>query len=414
MRKKILPILLILAMFASLGAPIAAQNLDSSNFRLIDPALTSPLVGDVDSTNYSQLLDADIGAFTTTSTTFRARGGIQTFMEPNVARVTCFETNTNAGGTSCTGLPGSDGMYAVCSSLGCYDRAKLEIDAQGNPADTRYAIQISTSSDFSSNVFYVDGTTRFIKASLAISDFIPKCEWEGTISSGVCGGANTTWQRYNILGLQHSTTYYVRLSAQKGTATDANFTQTDWGPSVNATTTDPEIAVNVDIATDTSTPSSVPYIVDFGQMATDVANTATNMIVFKISSNAIAGIDTVIRGQNGGLKHTTLADIMTSVDADLSVAGSGFGLRNNSGSNAQDYASTLGVITIATTPSDFTATGGAQRVGGVGTTFVPLFSSNNAPLDDGIAPFYVKAKPSSSMATGNYSETFTFVVFGTF
>jgi hypothetical protein len=412
--RKILPLFLTALLFPSLVSAVFAQNLDSTNFTLIDPALDSPLVGDVDSTDYSLLFDGDIGAFTTTSSTFRARGGIQTFMEPPIPTISCFETNTNSGSTTCTGLPGADGMFAVCTSLGCYNRAKLELNAQGGAADTRYAIQISTASDFSSNVFYVDATTRFLKASLTIADFIPKCEWEGTTSSGVCGSPNTTWQRHNILGLQHTTTYYVRLSAQKGTATDANFTQTDWSPSVNATTTDPEITVNVDIAVDTVTGSAVPYIVDFGQVATDVVNTATNMIVFKVSSNATSGVDTVIKGLNGGLKHTTLADIMTSVDADLAVASSGFGLRNNSAGNAQNYTSTLGNITISTTPSDFSASGGAHRVGGVGTSFVKLFTSNDLALDGGVAPFYVKAKPAGSFSPGNYSETFTFVVFGTF
>lgn len=412
--RKILPLFLTALLFTGLASSVFAQNLDSTNFTLIDPALDSPLVGDVDSADYSQLFDADVGAFTATSATFRARGGIQTFMEPPIPTISCFETNTNSGTTTCTGLPGSDGMYAVCTSLGCYNRAKLEINAQGAPTDTRYAIQISTASDFSSNVFYVDATTRFLKANLTINDFIPKCEWEGTTSSGICGSPNTTWQRHNILGLQHTTTYYVRLSAQKGTPTDANFTQTDWSPSVSASTTDPEITVNVDIAADTVTGSAVPYIVDFGQIATDVVNTATDMIVFKVSSNATSGVDTVIKGLNGGLKHTTLADIMTSVDADLTVASSGFGLRNDSTGNAQNYTSTLGNITISTTPSDFSISGGAHRVGGVGTSFVKLFTSNDLPLDGGVAPFLLKAKPAGSISPGNYSETFTFVVFGTF
>jgi hypothetical protein len=177
-------------------------------------------------------------------------------------------------------------MQGVCGKEGCYDRAKVEINAQGNPDDTRYAIQVSTSSDFSSNVYYVDSVLRTLTASLDISDFIPKCEWEGTILSGICASANTTWQKYNILGLNAGTTYYARASALHGLDTNGLFTQSAWGTSSSASTMIPKLSLDIDIAPDTSTPTNPPHAIDLGTLVPGSVVTSTDMIVVRVSSNS--------------------------------------------------------------------------------------------------------------------------------
>jgi len=414
MRSKIRFLITLVILAAMPTTSVLAQNLDSTNYTLVQPVIGEPLNGTVTSTNYSDLLNSSsVSSYTSTSTTYNITGGTARAIEANVPSILCFETSTNSGSTTCTGVPGSNGMQGVCSQPGCYDRAKVELNAQGNPNDTRYAIQISTVSNFAT-FFYIDATTRFMKSNLTISDFIPKCEWEGTVVSGICGSPNTTWQRYNILGLDPNTTYYVRAAAQHGDASDADFTESAWGPSANATTSNPSITLDVDIAPNTSTPTSPPYILNIGTITPSIVNTSINMIVFRLTSNSISGISTLIRGLNGGLQHISLADIINSANANLSAVGSGYGLRNDSATNSALNTGTIGDINVSTSPSDFTDTAPAEKVGQVPTTLVELFDSGGLPLNTGVTGYKVKVKPSSTHAVGDYRETLTFITVGVF
>jgi hypothetical protein len=392
-----------------------AQDLESTTYRLISPSVGSPLVGTGDSTNYSQLIDANsVDTFTSTSTLYQIRGGTAEFIEANVPTIQCAETSTTGATTLCTGIPGSDGMQGVCSEPGCYDRAKFEIDAQGNAADTRFAVQVSTTSDFSSNNYYLDSTTRLLKANLLISDFLPKCEWEGTVVSEICNSPNTTWQRYNILGLAPNTTYYLRFSGQKGYDTYGTFAQSEWGPSNYFTTQKPAISLNLDIAPDTTTVTNPPNAISLGTLAPANVITSSDMIVVKVTSNALDGIDSQIKGLNGGILLISGTDIINAVNGDLAALSSGFGIRNNSASNGAENSGTIGSIVVASSPSDFTDSGAPNKVGAPVSSFVALFNSNNMPLDQGVSGFYVKAKAPVAQTAGNYSETLTFIVIGDF
>lgn len=406
--KPLVATLLILLMSP---VPVLAQNLDSTTYTLIAPSVGTPISGISDSTTYSQLIDSRaLDAFTSTSTTYKIAGGTDKFIEANVPSVLCFETSTDSGTTSCTGVPGSDGMRGVCSSPGCYDRAKIEINDQGNPTDARYAVQISTASDFSSNVFYIDGTTRTLKTSLAIGDFIPKCEWEGTTSSGVCVSPNTTWQKYDILGLKPNTTYYVRASALRGSSTNASYTQSDWGPSTNATTQVPTISINADIGPSSGSTSSAPYIVNMGILSPLGVVTSTDYIIFRLTSNAISGVQTLVSGANGGIKLNTGSDLITATNGDLTSVSKGYGLRNDSTTNSSLDNTTLGTINVSASPSDFTDAGATHKVGAPTLAAVKLFDSNNLPIYTGVSAYRVKAKADTVLQSGDYSETITFIV----
>lgn len=411
-----LTLALSLTLSLSLALPALAQNLDSTTYTILAPSIGEPFNDISDSSTYSQLIDSSpIDDYIVESTTYRADGGSANIFEANVPTVTCFETTTTSGSPAgCTGIPGSDRMKGVCSSPGCYDRAKLEINAQGNPDDARYAIQISTTSDFSSNVFYVDATTRLLKASLTVNDFIPKCEWEGTTVSGICGSPNTTWQKFDILGLTANTTYYVRLSAHRGLTADGKFQQSEWSPSTSATTASPSITLDVDIAPTTAGSSTPPFLLALGSSSAGVIKTSSDQVIFRLTTNALSGIQTLIKGANGGLLRVGGSELITSANADLSSAGSGFGLRNVSASNSAANTTYLGNITISSTPNDFTDTGATHKVGAVGTTYVKLFDSNSLPLDTGVTGFVAKFKPAASHPAGNYRETMTYLVVGTF
>ncbi len=393
---------------------IHAQNLDSTNYTLLGPTMDSG-AGITNSANYSNLVGTSpIDQYTIISTNYSLRGGTATFIEAYVPTIICLETSTTTGTTNCTGVPGGNGMQGVCSSPGCYDRAKIEINTQGNAADARFAIQISTTSDFSSNIQYITGATRIPKNTLAVSDFLFKCEWEGTISVGYCGAANTTWQKYNILGLNPGTTYYMRVAGLKGSSTDGSFTQSAWGPSVSVSTQNTSISFDVDIATSTAGSSSQPYIINVLNIIPDTVYTSTDYIIFRSTTNALNGMRLLIKGNNGYLENVANAQNIPSANGDLASQSEGWGLRNDSTTNSQINGGYLGTITVSSSPTDFTDTGATHRIGGITTSFIKLFDSNTLPLNTGVSGYKVKVKTDYSKKPGTYSDILTVIPVGSF
>lgn len=98
-----------------------------------------------------------------------------------------------------------------------YDRILFVINTNNNPSDTTYALQISTTSNFSSNVNYIkqDGT---ISSTLTAADYKTYANW---------GGASGTF----VTGLTSNTTYFIRVKARQG-----KYTESEYGPQAAATT----------------------------------------------------------------------------------------------------------------------------------------------------------------------------------
>jgi hypothetical protein len=98
-----------------------------------------------------------------------------------------------------------------------YDRILFVINPGSNPTDVTYALEISTTSDFSSNDNYIqsDGT---VGSTLSTSDFQTYTNW---------GGASGTF----VTGLTSGVTYYIRAQASQG-----DFTESAWGPAANIAT----------------------------------------------------------------------------------------------------------------------------------------------------------------------------------
>jgi len=403
MKKFLLLFLTIITVFIMLPRAYFAQDLDSTTYRLVAPSTGESITGTQNSTNYSVLGDSSsVDDFTTTSTTYKSIGGTGAAIEANVPSITCFETSTSSGTCSI----GSNGLQEVCSTPGCYDRAKFLINAQGNPDDTRYAIQISTVSDFSSSVYYVDPVSRTIKTSLNLSDFIYKCDWEGTSLASYCASANTTWQRYNILGLTPGTTYYLRAAALHGSTNSGSFTQSSWSSTASSSTQNTSLSIDVDIASSTAGSSSPPYIINLGSMTPNAVTTSSNYIIFRLSTNALSGVILSIKGTNGGLSNGV--SLIANVNADL-ASNVGYGLRNDSTTNSASFTSFIGNINVSSTPSNFQDSGATDRVGSPTTSFLNLFTSGSLPLHTGISGYKVKAKPDLSKTPGNYSETLTYI-----
>ncbi|MEO6729477.1 MAG: hypothetical protein ABIM99_06165 [Candidatus Dojkabacteria bacterium] len=408
MRKIFIFFLALITISVLLPVQSFAQDLDSTTYRLVAPSTGESASGIQNSGSYSALTDSSpVDDFTTTSTTYKSIGGTAAAIEANVPSVVCFETNTSSGTCSI----GTNGLQEVCSTPGCYDRAKFQLNGNSNPADTRYAVQISTDANFTSSVYYLDPVSRTIKTGLNLSDFIYECDWEGTALASYCASANTTFQRYNILGLIPATTYYLRISALHGDPSSGSYTQSSWSTTATASTQNTTLSVDVDIASSTAGSSSPPYIINLGTMTPNTVTTSTNYIIFRLSTNAISGIIMNIKGTNGGLLNG--ASLIANVNADL-ASNIGYGLRNDSTTNSSSFTTYLGSITVSSTPSNFQDGGGTDRVGSPTTSFVTLFTSNGLALHTGVSGYKVKAKPNITNSPGSYSETLTYIPIGSF
>lgn len=409
MFKVFLSAFLIFTLAILYGFVSYAMNLESANYRLIAPS-TEPINGIIESPSYAALVDSSpVNDFRADSTTYSLRGGTASNITPNVPLIECFETTTNSGTCSI----GTNGMQEVCSTPGCYDRAKVKINQQQNPNDTRYALQISTTPDFSSDVKFIDGTTRLPKSSLTINDFRFKCEWEGVVLSPYCASPNITWQKYNILGLNPGTQYYIRAASLHGSSINGTFTQSEWGPSQTATTANTSLSFDIDITDDyTSGSSNAPHILSLPTVLPETVVDSKDYIVLRFSSNGLGGLVINIKGQNGSLNNGSQS--IPSVSGDLDILTSGYGLRNLSVSNSSDYPTYLGSSNISATPSDFTDSGPSNKVGSLNTSFIRLLDTSGLPIYNGRSAFVAKVKAPLNVTVGNFSEVLTLIPVATF
>lgn len=107
-----------------------------------------------------------------------------------------------------------------------YDRLKFIIDTGGNASDAEFVIAISED-NFSSD-------TRYIQSDNTI-------------------GSSQVWQTYTnwgdatgeyVTGLKNNTTYYIKVKTRQG-----NYSESYYGPTASAATTDPSLSFGIDSAT---------------------------------------------------------------------------------------------------------------------------------------------------------------------
>lgn len=179
-----------------------------------------------------------------------------------------------------------------------YDRIQFVLNTSSNPSDITYALQISTSSNFSTGVNYIksDGT---IGPSLATTDFKTYTNW---------GGASGSF----VTGLASNTTYYIRAKARQG-----SYSESDWGPSSSITTQDPSLTFSLD--TNTLTFNNL----NAGNAYTDSSQTNT----LTTSTNAYNGY--VVYGKvTQPLTDTegaTIANYASANSSPSTWSGTGFG-----------------------------------------------------------------------------------------
>lgn len=269
-----------------------------------------------------------------------------------------------------------------------YNKLHFAIDSQNNPTDATYLISVSTVSDFSSNVTYLqpDGTLSF---TLSTADYQ---------TYGLWGGASGKV----MVGLLPSTTYFVHVRATQG-----KFTESAYGPSpaANATTAAPTLTFSVV----TSTQSMPPFSVNLGTLNAGTVNTTGDTINTSLSTNGTSGGDVYINGQNGGLKSSSTGSLINAVSNDLTGLNSGFGAQNCT-IPACSISQTSGGPYSVVSPYN----GSGNTVGIVNSSTRSLYTSAT-PISGGTGSLYLKAKAASTdVAASDYQEILTLVASGNF
>jgi hypothetical protein len=263
-----------------------------------------------------------------------------------------------------------------------YNKLHFVINTSGNPSDTTYLIAISSDNWVTTQYVQTDNT---IGNSYTTSTFQTYAAWGGR-----SGG--------DIIGLQPSTTYKIKVKARQGVYSEGPF-----GPEVSATTSGPTLTFDIDVASSDQETAS-PYSVDVGSLTVGTVVTATDKIWIDIDTNAYNGGQVFIADQNNGLKSSTVNYTIASSTTDLSSATTGFGLIGNS------VTQTSGGPLAFQSPYN-----GANNNVGIVDNSLRLILSSNSPIVGGRASIYVKAKASESAPAANdYSDLFTVVAAGNF
>ena len=363
---------------------IHAEDLTSNNYKIIDATINSS--GQVLNSSSYKTVTA-IGDFSSNpryySNSYKIKGGPPELFTANVPLVNCFETDTN-GSSSCSNGPSylnTNGMVTVCGEFGCYDKARVEIDTQGNPSDTLYSIEISKD-NFTSDIEVIDAD-----------------EWHDYDNSHGTGWTHS----YNIQGLKPNTTYSVRITALHG-----DLTESAPSPVATASTAIPTLSFDIDIAppSNSSTETTPPHTLSMF-LIPDTVVTTNDSIWQDLGTNLNAGLKVTVQGQYGGLYNTVANHTITSQTTDLSTVSEGFGLQKISTNQGYDASSNTGELTTITTTSDYDTTG--NNVGKIETSENTVFTTSG-PLYNGKTDSVLKARATNTTPNGNYTETITFLV----
>lgn len=265
-----------------------------------------------------------------------------------------------------------------------YNKLRFIIDQQSNPSDAKYALQISTTSNFSSDINYVKSDLT-IGPTLTTADYQTYTAWGGGTGS-------------DIIGLTPSTTYYLRVKATQG-----QFTESAYGPSSTASTVGPQLSFDIDVsASDTET--GPPYATNFGNLLAGSVIDSPQRIWFDFATNANSGGNIYIYGQYIGLRSSAKNYTIASASGDLGSLSEGFGAQSASA------AQTSGGPLSALSPYN----GASQNVGLLDTTVRQIYSTSN-PVVGGRTSILLKAKSQIlTPAATDYTDVITAVASGNF
>ena len=261
-----------------------------------------------------------------------------------------------------------------------YNKLHFVIDTQGNPTDAKYAVEISTNSSFTA--------TSYVKSDLTVGGTLTTADFQ---TYAVWGGASGA----NIIGLSYGTTYWVRVSATQG-----NYTQSEYGPSLSATTASPSITFNLT----TASQPSPPFSVGIGALTVGNVGTTTDTINLGMTTNAVSGANLYILSKNSALNSASTASSITSASVDLGSVATGYGAQSSS------VGQSSGGPLTALSPYN----GASNIVGIVDNSNRGLYTSAS-PITSGVASLLLKAKAGSTVIAANdYADVLTIVAAGNF
>jgi hypothetical protein len=256
-----------------------------------------------------------------------------------------------------------------------YDKLNFVIGQQNNPTDAKYALQVSTTSNFSSSITYVK-SDHTLGGTLTTADYQTYTNWGGS------GGTN-------IIGLASNTTYYIRAKATQG-----NYTESGYGPSSSAATVGQQISFCV-YTTSCGSGASVAFN---SLVAGNISNGSNNVGV-DFATNANSGGSVYIYSANGGLRSTHTSSTLTSATADLSVAASGYGAQ----------------ITSFSQLTKVSPYNNSSNSVGILSTNVNTILTSSTPVTAGTGSIQLQAKPSNTTPAANdYADTLTLIAAAAF
>ena len=297
-------------------------------------------------------ISGEIGGQTSTTSTYTLRPGFNETQQAHAPKILVFNNGS--------------GAY--------YNKLHFEIDQQNNPSDALYALQISTSSNFSTGVNYV-------KSDMTIGSVLNLADYQTYTTWGGVSGAE-------IIGLTPNTTYYLRAKSTQG-----KFTESAYGPSLSASTLNPSLSFSLS-----------PTSINMGDLSIGSVINAPSSISIGFSTNALSGGDVYINGANGGLKSTLKTNTITSASGDLSSLSHGFGAQvTAAGQSSGGPFTKLSPYNLAT-----------NNVGIVDTAIRKILTSST-PVTTATASVLLKAKANfNDPASTDYSETVTVIATASF
>jgi hypothetical protein len=263
-----------------------------------------------------------------------------------------------------------------------YNKLHFIVNPDTNPSDTKFSIAIS-SDDFVTTYYVQNDNT--ISLTRGLEDYQTYAAW-GSGSGQL------------IIGLNHSTTYKLKVNAFQG-----SFTETEYGPSATAATVAPSITFDIDVAS-TDTETSPPFATSFGNLLPATVTTAANKIWVDVDTNAESGVKVYINSQYTGLRSNSKSFTLASASADLAPASTGYGAQGSSATQSSG-----GPLTI-TAPYNVAA----QNVGILDTSLRQIFSTTT-PVTGGRGSLQLMAKAATmTPASDDYQDTLTMVVAASF
>ena len=377
---------------------IPDQILQSSNYKIIAPQLSSGgdfLTDENQRYSISALLGQTIYDPRTHSDSYSMTSFGSLAFEPNIPEVACFETTSDEASACSTGPEylNTHGMVRVCGPNGCYNRARFEINANDNPADTLYGVQISTDG-FENDIRYVDGNTFMPKEERTITDYKTKEDWETPT--------------FNLLGLESDTGYQIRITALYG-----DLSESAHGPAAQATTALSEMSFRIGLGYEDGVNINYnpPYEIRFDesfriQRGANVIS-SDRLIWSLINTNATSGVTLIQKGEHGGLHNTTESYTINSLSGDLGTANEGIGFKNNQISQLYSDGITGSLASLTSEPEYDDAQ--ENTVGIIDTVFRKTYESDG-PVHTGETGLQIKTKASLTTPEGNYFEDVTFVL----